>query len=78
MTPSGEPEFRPRDEPSDGTAPSPAPLPLPLRQTESNLDWLENQKRSRRSKFVLDCAIIAITLLVTVALAWALFQIWKH
>ena len=78
MTTSGEPEFRPREEPSDGTAPPPQPLPLPLGQTESNLDWLENQKRSRASKFVLDFAIIAVTLLVTVVLAWAMFQIWKH
>jgi hypothetical protein len=78
MTTSGEPEFRPRNDPTDGTAPPPAPRQLPLRQSESNLDWLENQRRSRRSKFLLDFAIIAITLLITVVLAWALFNIWNH
>jgi hypothetical protein len=78
MTPSGEQEFRPRDEPAEGATPPPGPPPLALRQTESNLDWLENQKRSRQSKFLLDFAILAITLCACAVLGWAVVALWRR
>jgi len=76
MTPSGQPEFRPSDETNQADAP--APTPHPLQPSESDLDWLENQKRSRWSKFILDFAIIAITLLISAILIWAAVRLWKH
>jgi hypothetical protein len=78
MTPPPEQELRPRDEPSEGKPPPPATPPRPKRQTESRLDWLENQQRGRRSKFLLDFTIIAITLLITAVLVWVVLLLRRH
>lgn len=68
-----DPGGLPKTEPA-AVPPPPAAPPL----TEDQLDWLENQRRSRWSRGLLDFVLIGLMLLLTVAVIWILVRLWHR